>query len=223
MFKLNPEYAKEIGVITRKEISKPKSSVESAEFIGIMLGDGGISDYQINITFNRETDMEYSKHIQKLINKLFSISASVTLYRPEKFGRIVVSGRNLVEFLKDKGLKVGNKVKNQVDIPRWIMKNKKYSIACLRGLLDTDGSFYEYRHKVFNKEYRNFAMCFTNHSQPLLISVYKILKELCFEPVRNSERVYLYKRKDIWRYFQEVNSHNPKHIMRYKSYVYPKK
>ncbi|MBM3245949.1 MAG: hypothetical protein FJZ13_01290 [Candidatus Omnitrophica bacterium] len=218
LFRLRPEYAKSIGVVVRKNIRTPRPSRELAEFIGIMLGDGGMSGYQINITFNRETDSEYGIYIRKLIKRLFRVAVSLYMSKNDKAGRIVVSGKNLVEFLKSKGLKTGNKVNNSVNIPRWILNNRDYSVACLRGLVDTDGSFYSYNHKVNNKKYCSFAVCFTNHSKPLLQSVYEILRNEGLDPVLNTKQVYLYKKVNIKKYFQEVHTHNKKHLYKYKSY-----
>ena len=216
LFRLNPEYAKKLGIKVRKTIKKPRLSIELAEFIGIMLGDGGISNYQINLTFNAQTESEYTSYVQKLIKKLFLISASITLRPLDNANRVVASSKNLVEFLERVGLEKSNKIKN---IPRWILDNRSYSIACLRGLVDTDGSFYSYRHKVFNKIYCNFAMSFTNYSKSLLRTVYKILKYLDFTPVIDSKHVYLHKRKEIDRYFKEIGSSNLKHSQKYKNYL----
>ena len=99
LFRLNPEYAKSLGIIMRKDIRKPKPSIELAEFIGIMLGDGGMSNYQINVTFNTKTDNEYGIYIRSLIKRLFDISASVVATDSDSADRIVASGTNLVEFL----------------------------------------------------------------------------------------------------------------------------
>lgn len=219
LFRLNPEYARSLGIIMRKDIRKPKPSIELAEFIGIMLGDGGMTNYQINVTFNTKTDNEYGVYIRSLIKRLFNVSAPVIRTDSDNADRIVASGTNLVEFLLKKGLKTGNKVKNQVRIPQWIIHNKNYSIACLRGLVDTDGSFYHYNHKVHNKKYCNFAMCFTNHSGPLLAGVYRILKSLNFNPIMNTKRVYLHRRNDIDKYFLEINTHNRKHLDKYNNYL----
>jgi len=41
----------------------------------------------------------------------------------------MLSGRNLVKNLESFGLKKGNKIKNQVDIPKWILKNKKFALT----------------------------------------------------------------------------------------------
>jgi hypothetical protein len=197
----------------------PKDSAALAEFMGIMLGDGGISDYQINITFNSKTDKDYCIYVQKLIKKLFLIPLTI-MPRPEySIIRVVGSAKNLVEFLEKKGLKKGNKVKNKVAIPQWILDNSFYSASCARGLIDTDGSFYLYNHKVYNKVYTNFAMCFTNYSRPLLKNVYKILEDLEFSPTMNQKRVYLHRKEDIIRYFREIGTHNPKHMQKYKTYL----
>ena len=219
LFRLNPEYAKSLGIIMRKDIRKPKPSIELAEFIGIMLGDGRMSNYQINVTFNTKTDNEYGSYIRSLIKRLFHISVSIIATDSDSADRIVASGTNLVEFLLAKGLKIGNKVKNRVNVPRWVLNNRNYSIACLRGLVDTDGSFYHYNHTVYNKKYCNFAMCFTSYSKPLLTSVYIILKDLNFNPVMNARRVYLHKRDDIDKYFLKIGTHNKKHLYKYKIYL----
>ncbi len=219
LFRLNPEYATRLGVKTRKTVNKPRPSIELAEFIGIMLGDGGITDYQVKITSNAETDSAYLFYVRKLIKKLFLISTFVTFRPTENANTVVASGKNLVEFLEKKGLKRGNKIRNGIDIPKWILNNRNYSIACLRGLIDADGSFYLYKHRVFNRVYHNFAMCFTNHSLLLLESVYKILKTLGFKPITNNRnRVYLHRQKDIDKYFINVDTHNPKHLQKYKNY-----
>src|SRR5665811_87527 len=60
--------------IHRKTIRTPKPSREFAEFIGIMLGDGGINNpWQANITMNSVADAKYAIYVEKLIQKLFGI------------------------------------------------------------------------------------------------------------------------------------------------------
>jgi len=219
-FRLNPEYAKKLGVKIRKQINEPLFSSLLAEFAGILLGDGGIADHQVCITFNRQTDREYSLFLQKIIKELFSVSSSIVSKKSDKGDNVVISSKNLVEFLKNIGLKKGSKVGQQIDIPNWIWQDRNYQIACLRGLIDTDGSFYSYRHRTNNKTYCNFAMCFTNHSKPLLKSTYRIIEILSFKPIMsNDNRIYLHRKKDIDRYFLEIGTHNPKHRKKYDNYI----
>ena len=219
-FRDNPKYAEKLGIKVKKVIKIPKNSPELAEFIGLLLGDGGITKYFVTISFNRETDKKHSIYMQELVKKLFRVSSSIISgrNRDDKADNVVIYSKNLVEFLRKKGLKPGNKINNKIDIPCWIKSKKECKIACVRGLIDTDGSFYSYKNKIGGKTYKNFAICFTNYSVPLLNSVYQILKELRFKPTQTGQRVYLHKKKDIEEYVNTVGSHNPKHVNKYKAY-----
>src|SRR3989338_5867930 len=168
-FQTNSDYAKTVGFDLKKEINCPARSVELAECIGIILGDGGIRNgRQLTISFNHETDSEYAVYVANLIKRLFSIAYFISKHRSCKGSDIVVGGVRLVEFLKQQGIREGNKVENQVDVPSWIRKRPKYRLACLRGLMDTDGGLYRHRYRVNGKAYEYLKLCFTNHSLPLL-------------------------------------------------------
>ena len=72
LFQKNPSRARGIGFISAKDITYPPHSTELAEFIGIMLGDGGMrSPYQCAVTYNRKTDCEHAQFIVNLVGKLF--------------------------------------------------------------------------------------------------------------------------------------------------------
>jgi len=202
---------------------KPLFSERLAEFIGIMMGDGGMSKHQICITLHHIDDMEYSKFLVKLIIELFKIRPSV--YHSVKYSvkDIVISRSELVKYLHSLGLPIGNKVKQQFDIPDWIKINLKYQIACLRGLVDTDGSIYTHKYYVNGKSYSYKKISFTTASAPLRNSVYEILKSLGFCPrISHKVDVRLESQKDVKNYFVLVGSHNPKHLNRYAKVGYSK-
>lgn len=219
LIRMNPEMALQTGIIVRKIIYDPRYSLELAEFIGIMLGDGGVTNYQLNITLNSQTDKEYLPYVKNLIEKLFWIKVSLLFRKTDIAVRIVASGRNLVELVQKYGLKVGNKVRQAVDIPSWILHKDEYAIACLRGLMDTDGSCYVCGHKINDKRYYNLALCFTNASRALLKSVYAILNKNGYYPCMTGRRVYIYRQDQVVKYFHKIGSHNPKHWRKYKDYV----
>jgi len=112
----------------------------------------------------------------------------------------------------------GNKVRNQVDIPSWIHRNIIYQKACLRGLIDTDGSFYLHEYKLNGQKYRYLKLCFTNRSKPLLNSAFAIFKNLRLKAYLDGDHVSIYSRPEIKRYFQEIGSHNPKHLHKFKKH-----
>jgi len=215
-FRADPRLAAKLGVKLRKTIKYPKKSLELAEFVGVLLGDGGLTAYQLRVTLNSDTDKEYGIFVRSLIKRLFGLSSRVIFPKNGSYFDIVVYSKSLIEFLVSLGLTKGNKIKNKADIPFWIKQRRPLSLRCLRGLMDTDGSFYQYNHIIRNVKYRNYALCFTNHSVNLLSSAYSILKGARFRPSKALRRVYLYRKEDIMRYFRIVGSSNPKHMMKYK-------
>lgn len=196
----------------------PQRSENLAEFVGIMLGDGGITPYQLAVTLHRYDDAAYSKFVKKLFLDLFHLRASRFSHKDALADSIVVSRSKLVEYVvKELGLHVGNKVRQQVDIPQWIKDDRKLLIACIRGLVDTDGCVFTHTYVVSGKNYSYKKLCFTNCSRPLLLSVFDGLHSLGMNPrIARDKDVRLDSKRDIQTYFQVIGSSNPKHLKRYK-------
>jgi len=218
-FFANPKLAKRMGFKTRKDIYHPSKSQALAELIGILLGDGGITHYQVKVSQNKETDKEYSPYITRLFKQLFGLDSTIRDDKREKARDIVVSSRSLVEYLLKLGLKKGNKIKQQIDIPNWIKKNKKFRVTCLKGLMDTDGCFYVDTHSIKDKKYFNPGLVFTSYSLPLFLSVQRIFKQLDFHPTGRGRNISLRREQEITRYFREVGSSNPKHLSKFKKFL----
>ena len=199
-----------------KTFNKPKSSEKLAEFFGIMMGDGGMSKGQICITLHHKDDLEFSNYVTKLITMLFKVTPSVINIAKHSVNRILVSRSGLVKYLNSLGLVIGNKIKQKIDIPDWIKKDKIYLKACIRGLVDTDGCIIQHRYKVNGKQYSYKKVAFTTMSSPLRESVFKALKSWNFNPrISQNRDVRLESKRDIKMYFKTIGSHNPKHLKKY--------
>lgn len=194
----------------QKEIKYPKESYKLAEFVGIVLGDGAVTPGQVVITLHRIDDGLYADYVCRLIYDLFDV-------RPSKHPRdnvinIRISRVLLVGFLNRMGINVGNKVRQQVDVPTWIKSNISYSKACLRGLFDTDGCFYVDKHLYKNKVYENCAINFSNRSKPLLDFFQSQLSNLNFHPLRTSGyNVCLKRELEVIKYSEIIGFSNSKH------------
>lgn len=198
-------------------ITKPNFSSELAEFVGIVLGDGGISKRQITITLHRVTDKKYSQYITKLITRLFKVKVGIYKSRKYLADDLILSRTELVKYcVKTLGLKEGNKVKNRVDIPDWIKNNKEYYSACLRGLIDTDGCVILHKYKVNGKSYCYKKLAFTSRSYPLLESVGNILTNLGIKHriTNDGFDIRIEAKDDVNRYLSMVGFNNPKHLKR---------
>lgn len=204
-----------IGVC--KYIRKPNFSQNLAEFVGIVLGDGGITQRQITITLHDKDDKEYSKFVVALIKKLFNVPVGTYHRKRDSVVNYVISRSELVRFCVDKlGLKKGNKIKQQIDIPNWIKRNKQYRVVCVRGLVDTDGCVFTHSYKVNGKLYRYKKLVFTSYSRPLRQSVFNILRDIGLKPrLAGNRDVRLDSIENMQRYFRLVGSHNPKHLNKY--------
>jgi len=225
--KLFPELYQNCNL--RKKITTPKKSSDLAEFFGIFLGDGGISnDFQITISFNRKNGYDHYKKSKRLIERIFKIKPAVyTLSSPvsKNVIRLVVSSVELVEFLGKNNIKKGSKVKNQVDVPGWIKRNKIYSKSCLRGLVDTDGGVYYHHHSNGKRKSLNMGLCFTNKSRPLLDFVERTLKKEGFHPKKSwsGDNVFLYRESEVLQYKERVGFSNLHQNRRVDEYLKIKK
>lgn len=221
LFQSHPELARKCGFITRKNINRPPRSKELAAFVGIMLGDGSIrSKYQFTVSFNYKTDREYSGYVAGLIKRLFSVRHKIIRKKDCLGADIVVSSASLFSFLLDQGLKAGNKIKNQVDIPGWVKSNVEYQKACLRGLFDTDGSLYCHRYKVNKKWYEYLKLDFSSCSKPLLRSAYEILSNLGIRSALKGVHISISAQAEVNKYLATVGSSNSKFLYRWQRLDY---
>lgn len=115
------------------------------------------------------------------------------------------------------GLHIGNKLKQGLDIPDWIKSESSYQIACIRGLMDTDGCIFYERHRINGKVYSYPRLSIVSYSSALRKSICEILASLGFSPrERGNRSVQLENIQQIQQYFNVVGTHNPKHFNRFK-------
>jgi len=201
----------------RLPIKKPQKTRELAELFGILIGDGGITQNQTTITLNSVDDKEYSNFVIKFIKKLFGVQPSIYHDTKDSVNNITISRTELVDFLHSLGLPIGNKIKQKIDIPKWIKINKKFLIACLRGLVDTDGCVIKHSYIVDGKKYNYKKLAFSSRSEPLIKSVYNFLKKIGLSAriTKDGKNVRIESKDDVKKYFKIIGSHNPKHLRRY--------
>lgn len=202
----------------RLPIQKPRRSSLLAEFCGMMLGDGGISKRQVVMTLHKYDDAEYAVFAKSIFKKLFCIDPSVYNKGSSKAVDVVVSRTALADYCVEVlGLVRGNKVKKSIDIPEWIKKNTNYALACVRGLMDTDGTVIRHRYKVRGQIYLYKKLAFTSASLPLRKSVFSVLQGQHIDCRLTANDVRIDSIDAVRKYFRIVKTHNPKHLNRYKN------
>lgn len=207
---------------TLKPLKKPTKSKRLAEFMGIMFGDGHLSNYQIEVTTNSSTDKNHAFHVKRLTERLFGMKCTISIRSGEKTIIIKTSSKNLVNFIHKLGMPIGNKIQNNLKIPLWIKQNETYLKLFIQGLFDTDGCIYCDNHKIKDKIYRHLGWTITTCADKLKKDLLFYLKELGFSPThtKNQKSIYLRKQKEIDKYFHTIGTSNPKHLKRYKTLIH---
>lgn len=213
---------KQSGFKRLSPIRRPRNSQALAEFLGILIGDGHLSPYWMSVTTNSETDREHAEFVQKMIWLLFGLRARIRKEKGQNALTVVVTAKNLVDFLHKKGMPKGNKLADNLCVPAWIKKSKSYKKSFLRGLFDTDGSVYQDFRTIKNKRYQGVCLLFSSASESLRKDVREILSALNYGPtggVGTHRSIYLRKRANIVRYFKEIGTNNPKHQKRFCCFI----
>ncbi|KKU18773.1 MAG: hypothetical protein UX31_C0006G0037 [Candidatus Nomurabacteria bacterium GW2011_GWA1_46_11] len=212
----DPLRYKALGCNVAKEFIVPAPSTELAELIGVFLGDGGLTSHQATIYLSALVDREYSYFLAGLIQRVFRVKPSIYERINDHSIRLAISGVYFVNSLEDLGLKRGNKMKNKIRIPKWVLRNKQYATACVRGLFDTDGGFYFHR----KRSGIYIGWCFTSYSESLLGDVHNVLQRVGLNAKKEQEgRLYMYDLWSIERYMELIGSHNPKNIAKFQSHL----
>lgn len=205
----------------RKIINIPQESTDLAELMGIILGDGGIGNkWQIVISLNSISDIQYSRYIFKLINHLFSLNPAIRKRPNQNTLVIVSSSSNMVDFIVNKGMVRGNKILQNIDMPDWIRNNSEDQKRFIRGLVDTDGCLYIHKHTLKGRLYRNIGFCFASHSRNLIISVSKTLLQFGIKPhiTKDGFQIYLYSEHAVLEYLSIFGSSNDRITQKYEEW-----
>lgn len=198
-----------------KTFNKPNASNELAEFFGIMMGDGGMTKYQITVSLHYK-ERQYGEYVAHLMEKLFGVHP--TIRRMKNVHTYVLFRVELVKYLNGLGLKVGNKIRQNLDFPVWIKENKKYLAECLRGLFDTDGCLIRHSYVSNGKIYRYKKIDITSKSLPLLISMHNALTDFGIKNrISRHYSIRIEAVDAVERFFEIIRSSNSKHFMKYNN------
>lgn len=212
----NPQAYEGTGVILRNKFKKPEKNCRLAEFVGVVLGDGSVTEDQCQICLHLKDDKRYADYLSDLIVELFGYHSGSYLIKSSNARRVIVSGRNFVFMLNEFGIPTGDKMKNKIDIPGWIKSEKQYYQACIKGLFDTDGGSYFHRHWVGDYKYRHFGLTFTSGSKDLQKSFSRGLDQFSIKNSISGINVMIYSLKEVGRFFKIFKPANKKHWVRYE-------
>lgn len=185
----------------------PKYSERLAELVGILLGDGHISQYQVSIALNSVADSEYVSYVENLIKAVFpTLRIQKSKKSHENLLRIYINSVQASEYFKNMGITSGKPL-----IPTWIFSKRKYQVACMRGLIDTEGSV-AISSKMTLTGVSNYKQIIFTNLNPVLQSFVKntltMLEIKCSEKI--AKNIYISSRRSILEFVDLVGFSNPK-------------
>ncbi|OGI11651.1 hypothetical protein A3K64_00860 [Candidatus Micrarchaeota archaeon RBG_16_36_9] len=187
---------------TKVNIKEPILSNKLAEFIGILLGDGSLSQgqYDCSIVLNRIYDAPYTYYVRNLIFNLFGVNCH---FYPLRGGiRVTVYSKKLFDFLVGK-MQIPYGCQDKF-IPTYLLKSKILMRCALRGIFDTDGSVYlSSKKKIINIK-----------SKCLKKDVMSLLDALKIRYHVSGENINITNHRDIKEFLSSVGSSNLKNIIK---------
>lgn len=214
-----------------KQIAIPYNCAELAEFVGAVLGDGHVHStkskdekrivgvYQIRVTGDKRYEEEYHVYLGKIAEDLFGIIPRYLVNKNKNERYLFLSSKRLVGFFSSMGIIPGDKIVNQSTVPKWIYENHLFIKACVRGLIDTDGSI----HRMSKRDSNLLRINFTNHNSKLLKDTRNLFIILGYHPSKiiNGRNFYISRQGEIDKYLKEIGFSNKKHLDRLNEFRSP--
>lgn len=211
--KFNPKSKRVINKekYCKKNLPKIKFDNKLAEIFGVLNGDGHISssNYEIAIIGNIN-EVDYSNYLKNLFEYKFKIKFN--LKRENSVFTLRGYSSELAKLLiENYSLPKGNKL-GKIRIPKMVKINNKTLACYIRGLFDTDGTFYIRREKDPVIEISSADPGYLNEIKKALIL-------LGFKAGIGEHRVFIYNKQDIASFFKEIKPANTKHLKKYNLYL----
>jgi len=208
-----------------------------AEVVGALIGDGCLSEYQTRAGRRRQeiaftgniTDFDYYENfIRPSIRSRFGVAGRL-FTRDNNSTRYHIMNREAFGFFAGLGIPIGKKGR-KLEIPTKILADRQLSIACIRGIWNTDGSIYRRYTKIYPGQKRIYDKYLVMQLKMISERVVRQTKEILNSNgiqtsgiTKNSGQFVLRigKQSEINRYFELVGFSNPHHKNRLKGLEMP--
>lgn len=193
------------------------------EICGIFAGDGTLyrtnKGHVIEIRGNSKEEEYYLGNVKPKFDRIFSKNIKLTKrYYPggHVVGIRICTKEAMRLFHEILGFPIGKK-SHTVKIPDVIFNNKRCWKGYIRGIFDTDGSFY-IRKAGRNLKQRQPIVDITSYSINHLNQIQLILNQLGFKPwlERGNHKIRMAGWNNVKRFFKEIKPKNNTHVTKFQ-------
>ncbi len=203
-----------------------------AELYGAMIGDGCLSKYYSNyrnkyefcfmITGHKHDEPYHRNILQPILFRNFGVNGNIRIRKDYNAVLFSTVNKNVFNFFKDLGFPIGLKG-NKLKIPKSILLNNKLSIACVRGIFDTDGTIYNRYSKKYKNHYKRYSyknIQFHMKSKKIIYQIKNILNRnlIGTGKIFNKNNYYglrIYDQASVKKFFRLINPSNVYHKERF--------
>ncbi len=162
-----------------------------AELIGVILGDGNISKFprcERLILSSNSCNKQFIERYSRLIKIVFEKPPHLEKVKDQNCIRLSIYQKKISQRLR---IPTGDRRHLNIFLPKWIQKNKKFLISCLKGLFEAEGSL------SIHQPTCTYNFQFANRNINLLNFVEESLRKLGFHPERRLNSVRLRKKVEV--------------------------
>ncbi len=175
-----------------------KKGGDLAELIGVTLGDGHICSYprteELRLISNLNNPRFVTRYA-KIMEKIFNKKPYVRNSNQNNSTKIGLYEKHIS---KRMGIPSGARKYKKIEVPFWILKNRKYVVRYLRGLYEAEGS-----HSI-HLPTCTYKVQFSNRNVSMLENVYKLVSSLGFHPHKSKNMIQLSKKKEVFRFIKLI-------------------
>ena len=178
-----------------KKIIQPKMNSFLSEIFGVLNGDGHL-DFKNNeiSVVGSVLEKDYFNYIKKLFENSFNLKFKIIQQNTKL--KLRVYSKKLSKLLNEKyNIPKGNKI-GKLRIPEQVYSSKKWLASYIRGLFDTDGTFYIRR--------KNDPVIEISSADGVYLKeICNVLILLGFSAKNYKKHISLYKKEDIEEFFKK--------------------
>jgi len=199
-----------------KKVKIPnKNDKPFSEFYGILLGDGCIFSDRKGLSISGDKFLDYPyyvEYIKCLIFDLFGITPSFYFSKKDRSIKCVVYSKLIVDILNKTNFPIGVKYDKKPRIPKFMFNKKDNLAACIRGIMDTDGSLAAHPH---SKIMIHLSITISS----LRKSVLSGLKRLGIPAGEFNKGIMIYGKEKVKLFEKVIGFSNNKNIYKYSTFL----
>jgi DNA-binding transcriptional regulator WhiA len=196
-FKIWRDRMKAEGKI-KSEYPLLKKNADLAELIGAILGDGHIRAYprteELSI-FSNSNNPGFIARYSKFVGDIFGKKPVISKHSEANCVRIRIYQKYISDRLE---IPFSPRANLKIQVPNWILKNKRFIVRYLRGLYEAEGSF------CVHKPTSTYKALFANKNRSMLDNVYELVSSLGFHPHWGKYQVQVSRKEEVYKFLELI-------------------